>query len=134
MTKASNASGNAVLAKARALAAGTVRVAGTSGAPVGTPPARGTDEGDSWAGSRGSRPDPGAEGAAESEVVELDEDELLSVGLDPATEAFDRLRSQLTPSSSQAPSSPSRVSMVRRPPPKPSRVTTVPSGSRRRSS
>lgn len=73
------------LAKARALAAGTVRVAGTSGGPVGTPPARGTDEGDSWAGSRGSRPDPGAEGSAESEVVELDEDELLSVGLDPAT-------------------------------------------------
>ena len=42
----------------------------------------GTDEGDSWAGSRGSRPDPGAEGAAESEVVELDEDKWIST-LDP---------------------------------------------------
>ncbi len=82
------------LAKARALAAGTTRVAGVVGAL-----SSGIDEGGSVAGSDGSSADsgrgelagpaesavPGEPEPVELEPVELDENELLSVGLDPET-------------------------------------------------
>jgi hypothetical protein len=81
------------LAKARALAAGTTRVAEVSGARVGAL-SSGIDEGGSVAGSDGSSADSGrresvgrgeATVPAEPELVALDEGELLSVGLDPET-------------------------------------------------